>query len=452
MLEANEVITLARRLRDDHRIELNEFDETRDFLAGKRGVPSVPAGAAGDVREIAHLSVKNIMPIVVDTFSQALAVDGFRSPSSENDADVWDIWQRERMDARQSEVHRPAIGYGAAYVILAPNDSGRVEWRLRTPRQVIAEYDDPTRDEWPQYALESWTVGSGTRKQVRGVLYDEEYAYPVTIFGDSRSSRMEVGEGTLHGFDVCPVVRFLNDRDAEDKVRGEVQPLIPDQRAINAVNFDRLIVSRFGAFPQKYIMGWAPPEDEEASLPTLSARGILAFDDADVKAGTFPSANVDAYNSILEEMIVHAALKARVNVAALTGNLSNVGAETIALVDAPNQRKIAAKKRSFGESWEQALRKTAEAEGIEVPDDAEVQWRDTEARSFAQVVDGITKLASLEPALLSEMLTEIPGLSQQQVDSMREAIRRGEASSLARSIVDAARRPAPPAEPAAIGA
>src|SRR5690606_10147647 len=113
-------------------------------------------------------------------------------------------------------------------------------------------------DEWPDYALETWTVGTGSRKKVHGVLYDATHAYPVTMHGDARYSRVDAEDGKPHGFTVCPVIRFLNDRDAEDKVRGEVRPLIQDQCAINAVNFDRLIVSRVGAFPQKYIIGWAP--------------------------------------------------------------------------------------------------------------------------------------------------------------------------------------------------
>jgi hypothetical protein len=48
----------------------------------------------------------------------------------------------------------------------------------------------------------------------------------------------------------CVIVRwwFVNARDAEDLIVGEIAPLLVLQRAINAVNFDRLLTSRFGAF------------------------------------------------------------------------------------------------------------------------------------------------------------------------------------------------------------
>ncbi len=452
MLDPSDVAATARALRSDHRQELNEWNQTYDYLTGASGIPVLPTGAGTELHEIARLSVKNIMPLVVDTFTQALAVGGFRSPSAETDAAVWAIWQREHMDARQAAIHRPAVAYGAAYVVLTHREGVEaVEWRLRTPRQVIAHYADPSQDEWPEYALEVWVVGSGSRRHFEGVLYDEVAAYPVKIYGEAGYGRIETvsigdsGEpGTPHTFGVCPVVRFLNDRDTDGGcIRGEVQPLITDQQAINAVNFDRLVVSKYGAFPQKVITGWAPPEQEEASLPQLSSRRILAFADDDVKVQHFPAATVTAYNEILEEMIIHAALKARVNVAALTGDVSNVGAETIALVDAPNQRKIAAKQRSFGESWEQALRLAGQVEGVEVPDDAEVVWVETEARSFSQVVDGIGKL-TVAGVPVESLLDQIPNLSQQKVDAIRESIRKAGAAGIAAQIIQAARTPAPP--------
>jgi len=234
------------------------------------------------------------------------------------------------------------------------------------------------------------------------------------------------------------VVRFVNRGDVEDLLSGEVEPLEGDQRTLNAINFDRLVVSRFGAFPQKFIMGWAPETGGE--LAKLSARRVLAFEDSaqDVKAGSFASADVAAYNSLIDEQLAYIATKARVQVHSLTGKLSNVGTETIALIDSPNQRKSAAKRLRFGEAWEQALRKAAEREGVEVPDDAEMVWADTDARSFAQVVDGIVKLAS-QGVPIETLIDLVPGLSQQKVDVIADAIRVANSQSMAAQIVTAVR-------------
>lgn len=439
MLTPDEASSVASDLWKLHHAEMSDHDKVRGYLKGTMGRPTLPEGANDELKELARMAVKNVTTLVVDSFVQSLAVTGFRSPSSQADAGAWAIWQRERMDARQDSVIRPSVAHGASYLRLRKDDAGAVHFIPRSPRQALAVYEDPDTDEWPEYVLDTRVVKVNGAYGRVGTLSDGEADYPVEIRGRSQGASVSAGEGEPHGFDVCPVVRFVNDRDAEDAVVGEVLPLVGDQRAINAVNMDRLIVSRFGAFPQKYVFGWAAEDSDE--LARMSAMRTWAIDvpGQDVKVGAFPAADPEAYNKILDEMVAHVAVKARVQVHALTGNLSNVGAETVALIDAPNQRKVLSKQRSFGESWEQALRKAAEFEGLEVPEDAEVKWRETESRSFAQVVDGISKLvASGVP--IEAMVDQIPGLTQQQADAIVDAVRRKQATGLAAQVIEAARQ------------
>jgi hypothetical protein len=163
----------------------------------------------------------------------------------------------------------------------------------------------------------------------------------------------------------------------------------------------------------------------------------MAFEDSaqDVKVGAFPASPLEPYNSLIDKLFVHVAKRAQVPVAAILDKAENVGADTIAALDAPYQNKLNAKRRSFGESWEQYLRLKGELRGVEVPDDAETVWDTTEARSFAQVIDGISKLTAADPSLLPELLQDIPGWNQQRVDAARAALRRG----VGRRIVDQVR-------------
>jgi hypothetical protein len=438
MLAPHEAQAEASRLWRLHLDERSEHDRIRGYLRGDLGRPSLPPGASGELQELARMSVKNVISLVVDSFVQSLSLVGFRSPSDDADAAVWDVWQRERMDARQAEVHRAAVTYGTSYVRESFGEDGAIGFHVRSPREIYAEYNDPSRDEWPTLALETWQERDGSRTVTRGMLWDSVAFYPVSIGGNSKSSRVDASVGSPHGFPHCPIVRFINERDTETSLVGEVEPLIVDQQAINAVNFDRLVVSRFGAFPQKYIFGWAPEDKDE--LERMSAMRVWAIDNPaqDMQAGTFSPANVTAYNQILDEMIAHVAVKARVPVFALTGQISNVGTETVALIDSPNQRKVKAKRLSFGESWEQALRLYASVSGANVPEDAEVVWDDTDARSFAQVVDGVSKLVAAGVPV-SELIDQIPGLTQQKVDAINDAIRVANSQSMAAQIVTAVR-------------
>lgn len=452
MLTPDEVVDVTRDLWKRHRDELPRHDRVHGYVRGELGRPETPDGAGDELEDIARLAVKNVLSLVRDAFAQSLAVTGFRSPNETENAPVWARWQAARLDARQAEPMRAAIEYGSAYGVVTEDSV-----RFRSPRQMIAVYGDPHVDLWPVYALETWVDDSEKQARRLGILYDETHEYPVDLgqvtriqYGsaerddDSYSKQTQINPvydedaARPHGNDGCPVVRFVNARDAERLVVGEIEPLIEQQRAINAVNFDRLVVSRFGAFPQRYAIGWAPSSADE--LARVSMNRLLAFEDSktDVAVGAFPAASVEPYNSILDEMLRHVAMTAQIPPLALTGDIENIAAEAAAMIEAPYQRKLAAKRESFGESWEQMLRLMAQQDGLEIADDAEVVWRDSESRSFGAVVDGITKLAAANPALLPVLLDDVPGWTQQQADAARSAIRRAEGSGVLSALREAA--------------
>ncbi|MFZ2242560.1 MAG: hypothetical protein WAV90_23930 [Gordonia amarae] len=213
----------------------------------------------------------------------------------------------------------------------------------------------------------------------------------------------------------------MNAWTADGQIVGEVAPLIGDQLVLNMVNFDRLIVSRFGAFPQKVISGWSGSKSE---VLAASAMRVWAFEDPEVKATALPSASTGDYNAVLEEIVQHIALRAGISLANVTGKLMNVSAEALAAAEANQQRKLAARRESFGESWEQVLRLAAAMDGDEMV------WRDTEARAFAAVVD---------PRRVADR--DIPGRLRIHLGSLGSATDRSPDPSLV-----CARCPVPPAE------
>jgi len=259
---------------------------------------------------------------------------------------------------------------------------------------------------------------------------------------------MSAEEPIPHGASQCPVVRFINARDADDVIVGEIAPLLVLQRALNSVNFDSMIVSRFGAFPQKVITGWSGTASEVLSA---SARRVWAFDDPDVKAQSLPSADLGQYDAKLTEMLEFIATVAQVSPAKLNPKLSHVSADALAAAEANEQRKTESKRDTFGESWEQCFRLSGEILGdAETAEDtaSEVVWRDTEARSFAAVVDGVQKLvASGVP--IEELIDMIPGVTQQKIVAIKDGVRRNQVNGLIAALqaVPQGTLPSPPEEP-----
>ena len=420
------------------RSELAEFESLSRWASGQAGTPDVPKGAEPEIRNLAKISKRNMIGLVVDTFVQNLSVVGYRTAEETQDAVGWDLWQRARMDARQGEVHRPAVTYGLSYLVMRPLlAGGSVEWMPRSPRQLVALYEHDDVSPWPVCAMEVWTEVAGSTKYLRGALIDDELVYPVDLGPAADVARTKTANlsriaaaadvngalafphGAVYDSDpVCPVVRFVNGGDTDTGPLGEVEPLIQPQRALNEVNFDRHIVSRFGAFPQKVIAGWSA---SASKVLKASAARVWAFDDPDVKAQTLPAASMEPYNSVLEEITKHIAQVAQIAPTQLVGQMANLSAEALWAAEAAQQRKLDAKRRTFGESWELALHRAVATDHRHAEHGAEVIWRDTEAKSFGSIVDGVTKLASAG-APIDLLLPLVPGMTQQQVAAIRERL------------------------------
>lgn len=409
-----------------------------DYADGRAGIPDVREGASDEIKELAKQSVRNVCGVVVDTFDRGLSVVGFRSPTEADNEPAWEWWQKNRLDARQHEVHRAALTYGWSWVSVLPDDEragGAPAAATWTPQNVHAEWVDPRRDLFPKRATlvrkvrhelfgDGWSIMMVDATHVQQGFVKKPPKRKPSV-GDA----ILVDEPWAHGakYDgkpVCPLVWFPNERTAEDREpRGEVEPLIQPQRAINSVNFDRLAVSRFSAFKQKVVVGWTATSDEVARA---SAATVWTFEDSkqDIDVKQLDASPLSPYDALLREMTENVALVAGIPMHQLTGSLENVSQETAALAEAAHQRKLHLKRESFGEAWEQVIRLAMSMSDQPEPDDsAEMLWLETEARSFAGVVDGIFKLATIPADAngvpVEELLDLIPGMNQQKLLAIR---------------------------------
>jgi hypothetical protein len=448
MLDKVEVVDAVRRLLVARKSEGEKLDEIHDYWRGRQDYPVLPANVPREVRHLAKMSRVNLIALVVDVLAQGLFVDGFREPRApENDVEVWDIWQANGMDARQIGVHRATLAYGAAYVLVAPGEPHPV-MRGKSPRQMTAVYDG-FDDEWPAYALDVSRDG----RMVSYRLYDGEAVYFVVDEVDDlyrmdgcalelSDDAVIVGSAT-HGMGVCPVVRFRNheDLDVDSCLLGEVEPLMPLQDQIDATTFGLMVAQHFQAFKQRYIIGWTGLDENTAAQ--TSASRLWSFEDTDVKVGEFGEVNLGGY---LDSRTATTELLATISQTPphhLLGKMINLSAEALAAAESGQRRKIAERETTWGESWEQALRLAASAEGVDVADDAEVRWRDTEARSLAATVDALGKLTQMLGVPAQELWERVPGVSQQDVDRWKATAQSSDAFAQLNQLLEGQANPAP---------
>ena len=439
MLSRKQAVDTVQDLINVHDAERGKLDHVRRYWKGRQDLPAVvPQSAPQEVRKMAQIARVNVCDIVVDSLTQSLFVEGFRPgselPRDRNDNfETWNAWQANRFDRGQVGVHRAGVAYGTAYTSVMPGDRFPVI-RGHSPRQMTALYGWD-RD-WPVLALERW--GDGFR------LYDEEARWTFTRrldpMGTPELTYVTVEE---HRMGVCPVVRYLDaeDLDADDEpprvsniqgtedgvVLGQVAPLIKLQDQIDMTTFGLLVAQHYSAFRQRWAIGWVA--ESETQLMKAAASQLWTFDEHpdEMKLGEFEQTNLDGYIKSREAALKYAATISQTPVHELIGELVNLSADALAAAEAGRDRKVEERKNGFGESHEQTMQLVGTLMGVEVPDDAQVVWRDTSARSFAAVVDGLGKLVQMLGIPPQELWERVPGATQQDIARWKAAAEQGNA-------------------------
>lgn len=387
------------------------------YLAGDHDLPYIPKSANQEYRTLAKRSVTNWLPLITDTFAKALWVDGYRPARAADNAPPWAYWQANGLDARQSIAHRGALEYGTAYALVLPGDPAPLI-RPLPPVRTHAVYADPD-DEWPQFAVVTDGRASDDARLVR--LFDAEAVY--TLARPKDSDAWQLASTEEHGLGVTPLVRF-RDRLGDDAT-GIVAPLITLQDRINESVFALMIALQYASFRQRWATGLAIPTDEDG-VPVepfeAAVDRLWVTDNPEAKFGDFAQTAVDGHLATYQSAVRSMAAIGQTPPHVLLGDLVNLSADALAAAEASTQRKSGEYETLFGEAWEQALRLAALADGDEESaqdTEAQVRWRDTEARSMAQTVDALGKMVQMLGVPPEATWTRIPGVTDQDVEAWR---------------------------------
>lgn len=480
MLDVAEAVALAEELHSKHVGEREDLDTLRRYVTGRQPMPMVvPADAPREVHEMARISRINLIAIVVKALVESLYVDSFRAPDLPDNelpqlapeqlvegapppdaedplGEIWKAWQANKFDRDQGGLYRAVFTYGYGYVAVTPGRPYPVA-RPVSPRKMIALYDDG--EDYPEYALEKRR--SGYR------LYDAEGVYDLRRNAEGRWS-ME-SEPSEHGLDYCPVIRYTSesDLDLDDEpdligwgntqrgirnttriVAGEVAPLMTLQDQADFTTFTLKGAEWYSAYRQRWVVGWTP--ESRAQKVAAGASQMWTFDeDADaIRIGEFGQTVLDGYLKSRQETLKYGATLSQTPVHELIGELVNLSAEALAAAEAGRDRKVMLGKTCLGEAHEMLARTMGDLMGIEIPDDTETVWRDTSARAFGAVVDGLGKLAQMLGIPPEALWDRIPGVTRTDIRKWKEMAQEGDALDRLTGLLD--QQAAPPAAPVAL--
>jgi hypothetical protein len=428
----------------------------------------IPDKAPDVMRHLAWKAKTNVLPLVVDVFAQSMKVDGYRSAKNPNvNAKPWETWQANRLRARQVGLYRSTLTYGAAYVIVTPGlvpgaagggDVVRAKLQCVSPLGMTAVYEDPVNDEWPMLAL--YVDGPILR------LYDEEAVYYIGVeavpprsglapqFYQELPNSYSFIEAREHKLGVCPVARF-RDRmllDGEE-VFGIVEPLISIQQRVDETVFGQLTAQFYSAFKQRYVIGWIPESEQEKLAANASQLWTFKDGPGDVQIGELDETDLTRYISAKEAAVSDMAAIAQVPAQALGGSIKNISAEALAALQDGKDRTSDEITDSLGESWRSVLQLAARAEGDEESANdftAQVTWQDVTARSLAQTVDALGKLAQMLEVPKRALWSRVPGVTQTDVQEWQALADQSDAIGNLASLLDQqAQTAATPAAPPA---
>lgn len=430
------------------------------YLAGKHDMPIMPEDA--DRRRIyealAIRSITNLLPRVSDTFVKLLTVEGIRTKDKIENEPVWRFWQANKLDARQTIAHRGALEYGASYVLVLPGAKAPVMQPL-DPLRSMAWYADED-DEWPVYGIRhrGRVLLSADKDADRWEYIDNKAVHTLIVPTDGSKIRLE-GNPLEHKLGVTPLVRFRERLDGAPV--GVIAPLILPQDRINDTVYALNMAMFFASFRQRHGTGLEIPVDDRPTLvnPTFDpgqpedevtnpltipnpmyGQSLAEFDAAidrlwvttseKARFGEFGQTMVEGHLAAIHQAMATMTVLGQLPSGLLKGDLVNVSADALASLYDVTHRQAKVYQLLFGESWEQAFRLAAVADGSRVPDDAEMRWRDPEARAFAATVDALGKMVQMLNVPYEAAWEMIPGRTQgdfQRWRSQLEAQRKAEA-------------------------
>ena len=419
-MDVPDAITATKDLLSIRAAESARLDKIRRYWRGTQAMPAAPRGAPADIRRLAQMSRINICGLIVSVPTQSLFVDGYRASGAGEDSDGWATWQANRMDARQTGIHRAALAYGGSYVAVLPGPE-RPSIVGHSPRRMVAAYA-PGPHDWPEMALE---VCSHPKAPPTYRLYDAEGVWTLDeTRPPTEVPAPKVDAFEAHNMGVCPVVRFATsaniDDDADDPI-GEIEPVMPLQDQIDVTTFGCMVAEHFSAFRQRYVIGWTSDDENERLKAAASTLWTFGDDRNTVSVGEFGQTDLSGYLDSREAEVRLVAIITQTPPHELLGTMANLSAEALTAAEANHRRKVAEIEVLFGEAWEQVFEAESIARGTQPDTTAQVRWRDTESRSFAATVDGLGKLAQMLGVPTEVLWERIPGWTQQDVAAAKAA-------------------------------
>jgi hypothetical protein len=355
--------------------------------------------------ELANFSVVLNWPrVAVDAVEQRLDVQGFRMPGQPADKYLWENWQYNNLDERQTFAHTDALALARSYVCVGTNEVDREHplVTIESPNEMVAVRDRGRTGLSQLCACTTPTIRgltSGRRSICRTARCWLRRSDAFGVWADEFTP-------DVHNLGAPPVVALVNRNRATRLVGSilegvsEMADVIPiADSASRAITTAQLVQETLAA-PTRGVLGATKGDFVGADGQPLAAwqawaGAVWALGNKDAKTFQFDAADMSNYENAIN-------MYARLASGVSSLPIEYFGLNTQNAPSAEGQRagetrlikKAERKQTGFGHSWESVQRlvlrfKTGEwdpaARGLETI------WRDAGTPTVAQVTDAVVK-------------------------------------------------------------
>lgn len=432
------------------RVELLE-----NYALGEHPLPEPPRAMQADVfaeakrafASLCRMGVTNWVALVASAPAERLHVRGFRfGDDLDAAAQAQQLWADNGLEAESQLLHDTVFQTGQAYSIVWPGEVvGTATVTFEHPSQVIVAYDSSRN---PTAALKRWKADDG---RIMVTLYLPDFLYKWR----TRSRRPEFGiaNGDLtwqervvplepggEENEPWPLPNPLNEVNVTEFPvniglrarpfgggRSEFDAVLPIQDRINKTIFDRLVTGESQAFRQRYTIGWDPPlgpdgkPDRRAILEASQSKLWMFPGGANgeqVQVGELGQANFSPFIDAVESDVNAMAAISKTPPHYLLGAMENIAADGIVAAESGLVSKATAHSKVLAVPHGRTMRLAMKAAGHQNTSTPTTVWEDIERRSWAEKIDGLTKLQALGvPA--EALWALVPDVTPQQVEEWR---------------------------------
>lgn len=396
----------------------------------------------------------NWCQIVVDATEERMTVNGFRvGKELKPDAKAKAIWEDNDLDIQSQMGHSSGLVEGAFYVTVWPRGEGadstkpeitvesaagsivRCHPKIRRRREAaLRTYIDDDGYEHAELMFPDVVYLFRSRAKRAGFVDPLRAQWVIEDQVDARRY-LDASGSMPNPLGVVPMVEFLN-RPRLRVARGvgwaahsELTPIIPLQDAVNKFVSDMLVASEFGAFPQRWMTGYEPDEDEHGKpIPPdfKSGAGKLWWtEDGEARFGQFDPTNLGGYVEAVELLVQHIASISKTPAHYLRASADRLSGESMKSSETPLIAKVKRKMSHRAAGWEEVMRLAGMVANIKELAKAtamETVWADPETRTESEHVDALQKKQALnvpdmqiweELGYTSEQVNRFPAMRAQ---------------------------------------